>query len=170
MRFVKRITEIDGTPIVGLFNFNPPTGRDDDNAPNWPGPIDATSGISTYLQGAYQGSQALAQQNNLRVGSTIEYTGYFLSDGTGTANNAQICDYLPANTEFVAGSATGQLGNGAALTATYLPVGSAFPTACTGTNNNAGAVIVDLGNVANATGVGTPNTAYGSFKFKVTVK
>jgi hypothetical protein len=31
-------------------------------------------------------------------------------------------------------------------------------------------VVVNLGDVANATGAGTPNTSYGAFKFKVKVK
>jgi uncharacterized repeat protein (TIGR01451 family) len=178
LRLVKRITQIINqtgtTPEVidlsnRVENFTPTTGRDDDNAPNWPAPIDATAGISNFLRGVYNGSQ-IAAQGLVKAGSTIEYAGYFLSDGTGVANNAQLCDYLPANTEYVANSLTAQLGNGTALTGQFLPPGSAFPTACRGTNNSAGAVVVNLGNVTNATGVGTPNNSYGSFRFRVTVR
>ncbi|MBE9032344.1 hypothetical protein IQ266_21640 [filamentous cyanobacterium LEGE 11480] len=169
MRLVKRITEIDGTAITGVFNFTPASGPDDDNAPNWPGPIDGTAGISSFLQGAFQGNQ-IAQQGNVQVGSVIEYTGYFLSDGTGPANTAQLCDFLPANTDFVANSFSGTLGSGAAITGQYLPDGSTFPGSCKGTNNGSGAVVVNLGNVVQSTGAGTPNTSHGSFKFKLTVK
>jgi uncharacterized repeat protein (TIGR01451 family) len=169
LRLVKRITDIDNNPINGLFNFAPATGRDDDNAAKWPGPIDPTAGISPFLKGAYVGSQ-IAQQGNVKVGSVIEYTGYFLSDGNGVAKNAQLCDYLPANTEYIAASLTATLANGDGLTGQYLPVGSTFPTACKGTNNGSGAVVVNVGNLAPATGAGTPTTSYGSFKFKLKVK
>jgi uncharacterized repeat protein (TIGR01451 family) len=178
LRLVKRITQIinqtGATPEVidlsnRIENFTPTTGRDDDNAPNWPAPIDTTAGISSFLRGVYNGSQ-IAEQGRVKAGSTIEYAGYFLSDGTGVANNAQLCDYLPANTEYVANSLTAQLGNSTALTGQFLPPGSAFPTACRGTNNGAGAVIINLGNLTNATGVGTPNNSYGSFRFRVTVR
>jgi uncharacterized repeat protein (TIGR01451 family) len=170
MSLVKRITEIDGTAITGLFNFTPAAGRDEDNAANWPGPVDPAAGISPYLKGAFQGSQVLPQQNSLKVGSTIEYTGYFLSTGNGPANTAALCDFLPKNTEYVPASLSGALGSGAALTGQYLAPGAAFPASCKGTDNGAGAVVVTLGNVVNATGVGTPNTSYGNFKFKVKVK
>jgi uncharacterized repeat protein (TIGR01451 family) len=170
MSLVKRITEIDGTAITGLFNFTPAAGRDEDNAANWPGPIDPAAGISPYLKGAFQGSQVLPQQNSLKVGSTIEYTGYFLSTGNGPANTAALCDFLPKNTEYVPASLSAALGSGAALTGQYLAPGAAFPASCKGTDNGAGAVVVTLGNVVNATGVGTPNTSYGNFKFKVKVK
>jgi uncharacterized repeat protein (TIGR01451 family) len=170
MSLVKRITEIDGTAITGLFNFTPAAGRDEDNAANWPGPIDPAAGISPYLKGAFQGSQVLAQQNSLKVGSTIEYTGYFLSTGNGPAKTAELCDYLPKNTEFVPASLSATLGSGAALTGQYLAPGAAFPASCKGTDNGSGAVVVNLGDVVNATGVGTPNTSYGAFKFKLKVK
>ncbi len=170
MSLVKRITEIDGTAITDLFNFTPTAGRDEDNAANWPGPVDPVVGISPYLKGAFQGSQVLPQQNNLKVGSTIEYTGYFLSTGNGPANTAELCDFLPKNTEFVPTSLSAALGSGTALTSQYLAPGAAFPASCKGTDNGAGAVVVNLGNVVNATGVGVPNTSYGSFKFKLKVK
>jgi uncharacterized repeat protein (TIGR01451 family) len=172
MSLVKRITEIDGTAITGLFNFTPAAGRDEDNAANWPGPVDPAAGISPYLKGAFQGSQVLPQQNSLKVGSTIEYTGYFLSTGNGPAKSAQLCDYLPKNTEFVANSLTAALASGALLTSQYVPAGATSPLLadCKGTDNGAGAVVVTLGDLANATGVGIPKTAYGSFKFKLKVK
>jgi uncharacterized repeat protein (TIGR01451 family) len=152
-----------------LENFTPVTGRDDDNAPNWPAPIDATAGISSFLKGVYNATQ-IAEQGHLSIGSTIEYTGYFLSDGTGTAKVAKLCDFLPAKTAFVPGSIVATLASGTALTGTFLPAGSTFPSACKGTDNGNGAVVIDLGDLANTTGVGTPNTAYGSFKFKAIVK
>ncbi|MFM2430544.1 MAG: hypothetical protein RLZZ511_1757 [Cyanobacteriota bacterium] len=176
MRFVKRITEIDGTAIAGVFNFTPATGRDDDNAAKWPGPIDAASGISAYLKGAYQGSQVAAQQNNLKAGSTIEYTGYFLSDGTGIARNAVLCDLLPANTEIVPGSASAQLGDGTVIPVQVLAPGAAVPAACQATASNptaqnvSGAIVVPLNDVTNATAAGAPATAYGNFKFKLKLK
>jgi uncharacterized repeat protein (TIGR01451 family) len=171
LSLVKRITDIDGTAINALFNFTPAAGPDEDNAANWPGPVDPTAGISTYLRGAYEGAQAKTLQDNLKVGSTIEYTGYFLSKGNGPATAAELCDYLPKNTEYVAASLTAALGDGTVLVGQYLPPTTAtFPTSCKGVNNGAGAVVVPLGNLANATAPGLPTTSYGSFKFKLKVK
>jgi uncharacterized repeat protein (TIGR01451 family) len=179
LKLVKRITQITNlngtaTPEVidlsaRVENFTPATGRDDDNAANWPTPIDNASGISSFLKGIHNGSQ-VAEQGRVNVGSTIEYSGYFLSDGNGPAKVAKLCDFLPAKTEFVTGSIVAKLGDGTALTGQFLPAGSPFPTACKGTDNGNGAVVIDLGNVANSTAVGTPTTSFGSFKFKAKVK
>jgi uncharacterized repeat protein (TIGR01451 family) len=179
LKLVKRITQITNpngtaTPEVidlsaRVENFTPATGRDDDNAANWPTPIDNASGISSFLKGIHNGSQ-VAEQGRVNVGSTIEYSGYFLSDGNGPAKVAKLCDFLPAKTEFVTGSIVAKLGDGTALTGQFLPAGSPFPTACKGTDNGNGAVVIDLGNVVNSTAVGTPTTSFGSFKFKAKVK
>jgi uncharacterized repeat protein (TIGR01451 family) len=179
LKLVKRITQITNpngtaTPeIIDLSarveNFTPPTGRDDDNAANWPTPIDNASGISSFLKGIHNSTQ-VAEQGRLQIGSTIEYSGYFLSDGNGPAKVAKLCDFLPAKTEFVTGSIVAKLGDGTALTGQFLPAGSPFPTACKGTDNGNGAVVIDLGNVVNSTAVGTPTTSFGSFKFKAKVK
>jgi uncharacterized repeat protein (TIGR01451 family) len=179
LKLVKRITQITNpngtaTPEVidlsaRVENFTPATGRDDDNAANWPTPIDNASGISSFLKGIHNGSQ-VAEQGRVNVGSTIEYSGYFLSDGNGVAKVAKLCDFLPAKTEFVTGSIVAKLGDGTALTGQFLPAGSPFPTACKGTDNGNGAVVIDLGNVVNSTAVGTPTTSFGSFKFKAKVK
>jgi hypothetical protein len=44
-----------------------------------------------------------------------------------------------------------------------------FPSACNGTNNGNGAVLVNIGTVVNSTGSGTPNTSYGYIRFRATV-
>lgn len=188
LRLVKRITEVKtparpGTPeqiiaIASVNDFSPaPSEPDADNAPGWPNPIDAGS-ISRYIQGAFNTSQVPGGQSaSLVSGMEIEYTGYYLSNGTASAGNTSLCDFIPANTTYVLGSLVWESGNG-----TTTPIndtigaaggfyvnGTSVPGSCVGTNNSKGAVVVNLGNVPQSTGPGTPATSYGKIRFRVKV-
>jgi large repetitive protein len=179
LKLVKRITQITnpaatpgGTPEVialnGNFNVTPATGRDDDNAPGWPLPIGA-SGISTYLKGATNETQ-IAQLGNVKSGSEVEYTGYFLAEGTGDAKKVVLCDFVPAKTTFVPGSIQAGLDDGSVIAATNATFVTAnFPAACQGTNSGNGAVVITVGDLVKSTGAGIPKTSYGFFKFRVKV-
>lgn len=85
LRLVKRITRINSTDITGFVDD--PTDTND-NAPNWPTP-------STYLRGA------ITNTSPVKPGDVVEYTIYFLSDGSSDATNMKICDLVPANTSFI---------------------------------------------------------------------
>ena len=82
---VKRITSVNGVP----FNqyVHDPTSTDD-NDPNWPNPT------STYLRGVINGGF-------VQPGDDLEYTVYFLSNGTSDVTNVSICDLIPNNTSFI---------------------------------------------------------------------
>ena len=63
-------------------------------------------------------------------------------------------------------------------TAQYYPPGSTLPAACDGAppqlDGNGdpvdnGAIVVNLGNVPNATGPGAPTTSYGAIRFRAKV-
>jgi uncharacterized repeat protein (TIGR01451 family) len=157
----------------------------------WPNTTGSTS--STFLLGARQGG-------NTKAGDEVEYTIYFLSAGTSLAKNVSICDRIPANQTFVLNAFNGltaapntvpaaSLGDfGIAVSqggvikgytnlndgdaASYYPPGSALPSACTQpalTQDN-GAIVVNLGDVPNATFPGTPAGSYGFLKFRAKVK
>ncbi|MCX7593898.1 MAG: GEVED domain-containing protein [Fischerella sp.] len=190
---VKRITAINGSSftnlIDGVNNSNSPnyvpTPRDiDDNNPNWP---------NNYLQGLLNGG-------TVRPSDEIEYTIYFLSAGDATAPKVLICDRLPSNVTFIptafnnfaikngTGLPTADRGiiwqyngNIESLTnakdgdvAQYFPPGEdptiVYPSIdCGGANTN-GAVVVNLGNLPNATASGTPTNSYGFIRFRGRVK
>jgi uncharacterized repeat protein (TIGR01451 family) len=136
---------------------------------------------------------------NIKPGDEMEYTIYFLSAGAGEAKNVLFCDRVPTNVSFIPAAfnsfgtkATGGLagdrgilslinGTTAAFTniadgdaARYFPPGtnptSIYPNLnCGGTNSN-GAVVINLGNLPNATAPGTPAGAFGFVRFKGRVK
>ncbi len=159
--------------------IDPPKDTD-----KWPNPI-------TSLIGGINGG-------NIKPGDEMEYTIYFLSAGAGEAKNVLFCDRVPTNVSFMptafnsatpaAGGLAGDRGilsliNGttAAFTniadgdaARYFPPGtnptSVYPNLnCGGTNSN-GAIVVNLGNLPNATAPGTPAGAFGFVRFKGRVK
>jgi uncharacterized repeat protein (TIGR01451 family) len=151
----------------------------------WPTP-------STFLIGGVNGG-------NVRPGNELEYTIYFLSAGDSDAKNVLFCDRVPSNVTFIPTAfnrfgtqATGGLagdrgivslinGTTAAFTnvadgdrARYFAPGSdptsVYPSIkCGGTNDN-GAIVVNLGNLPNATAPGTPNGAFGFVRFQGRVK
>ncbi|NEO73737.1 GEVED domain-containing protein, partial [Moorena sp. SIO3H5] len=59
----------------------------DDNDPNWPNP-------DVYLRGLINSGQVMP-------GDELEYTVYFLSNGSNDATNLRICDRVPGETTFI---------------------------------------------------------------------
>jgi uncharacterized repeat protein (TIGR01451 family) len=171
IRLVKRVTGIkkDGattvTPIGGYIDDA--TDDDDNTALPWPG------GASAILQGTIN---TLPAGIFLAPKDELEYTIYYLSDGTANAQNVRVCDFIPQHQTFVNGSIQLQSGNGPNNT---IPDGSGtsgsgfYPTvvqpACNGgVNNNNGSVFLDVGNIPMITA--SPTSGYGKFSFRARVK
>jgi uncharacterized repeat protein (TIGR01451 family) len=151
----------------------------------WPNP-------SSFLIGGINGG-------NVSPNNELEYTIYFLSAGNTPAPKVLLCDRIPDNTTFiptafnsisaapsgVAGADRGILvyQNGTAISLTDVKDGDAgqyFPPGvdpktiypkidCGGANSN-GAIVVNLGDVPNATGSGTPPSSFGYIRFRGKVK
>jgi uncharacterized repeat protein (TIGR01451 family) len=158
---------------------------------NWPNTTGATS--STFLLGARNGG-------NTQPNDEVEYTIYFLSTGTSPAKNVTLCDRIPRHQAFVPNAFNGftvapntapvlpigdrgievsqgstiygytNIGDGDA--ARYYPPGSPLPSACTqtGSTEDNGTVVVNLGDVPNATAPGSPVDSYGFLRFRARVK
>ncbi|MUG97481.1 DUF11 domain-containing protein [Scytonema sp. UIC 10036] len=151
----------------------------------WPNP-------SSFLLGGINGG-------NVSPNNELEYTIYFLSAGTSPAPKVLLCDRVPDNTTFiptafnnvssapggVAGADRGILlyQNGSPVSLTDIQdgdVGQYFPPGvdpktvypkieCGGANTN-GAIVVNLGDVPNATSSGTPPSSFGYIRFRGKVK
>jgi uncharacterized repeat protein (TIGR01451 family) len=176
---------------------NEPSNLYDDNILDTPAPtpLDTTKWLdpSTFLIGGINGG-------TIKPGDELEYTIYFLSSGDSPAKNVLFCDRVPTNVTFLptafnsfTNQATGGLpgsdrgilwlhtGATESLTnvadedvAQYFPPGtdpsSAYPKVnCGGANTN-GAVVVNLGNLPNATAPGIPAGSYGFVRFRGKVK
>ncbi len=189
---------LSGDSLAGYIDS--PTNPYDDNTitiTTQPTPTDPPKdtdkwpNLSTFMLGGIDGG-------NIKPNDELEYTIYFLSAGDGTANNVLFCDRVPSNVTFiptafnsVTAATSGLPGdrgilallNGTTTSYTniadgdagrYFPPGS-DPTAvypnvnCGGANDN-GAVVMNLGNVPNATAPGTPTSSFGFVRFKVRVK
>lgn len=161
-RLVKRITNVvrNGSQL-GSVNFGAfvDGAGDDDNAPGF-----------TQLQ---PGSAPIGQINldplttKLQSGDDVEYTVYYLSDGTGAAIGVSICDPIPLGTALTANTTQVQRSNGAIATGgtvfaplAPLPAGNTCPDA----NNQNGTVIFDLGTIPNTAG-----SNFGLVRFRVRV-
>ena len=112
LNLVKRITAINNTQITG-FTLSPNTATSNTSDPNWPGGANS----SQYLRGAVDCTTASPCNggtiSSVPPGGLIEYTIYFLSNGTASARNVQLCDRIPNNTVFQSG--TYGAGNGMLL-------------------------------------------------------
>jgi trimeric autotransporter adhesin len=167
------------------------TGLTPPSSTNWPNTTGATS--STFLLGARSGGTT-------KAGDEIDYTIYFLSTGGASAKNVTICDRIPSHQTFVPDSFNSltaapnatpvlpigdrgievsqgstiygytNIGDGDA--ARYYPPGSPLPSACTqtGSTEDNGTVVVNLGDVPNATAPGSPVDSYGFLRFRARVK
>lgn len=196
---VKRITRVNGLATNGSTALNAyiddPLYPYDDNTLNNPIPTPVDTEFwptpNTFLLGATNGGET-------RPGDEIEYTIYFLSTGNTTAVDVQLCDKVPSFQAFVPNAfnsippaPSGGVGanrgisveyNGSLLsftndadgdTAQYYPPGSALPSACSNApaqSEDNGAIVVNLGNLPQATSSGTPSASYGSIRFRATVK
>jgi uncharacterized repeat protein (TIGR01451 family) len=199
---VKRITSINGgtTAMNGdnlaLYKDDPTNPYDDNTlATPTPTPLDTDkwSNPSTFLLGGINGG-------NTRPGDELEYTIYFLSAGSTSAQNVLLCDRVPSNVSFLptafntfANKATGGLTNsdrgiqwlyngtqqsltntGDADMAQYFPPNVdpalVYPKINCGGANTNGAIVVRLGDLPNATAPGTPINSYGFIRFRGRVK
>ncbi|MBW4693322.1 MAG: DUF11 domain-containing protein [Lyngbya sp. HA4199-MV5] len=175
---VKRITANNGAAITTTVDD---PGSPNDNAANWPNPVDVTTGISTYLKGATNGG-------TIRPGDVLEYTIYFLSNGGAAATNINLCDLVPSNSTFIPDSFSSSPESGINLTigatttnltnvpdvdgGEFFNPGATPSIACSATNTN-GAVVVNVvkspATLPNATAPGTPSNSYGFIRFRARV-
>jgi len=95
---VKRITNINGTDITGFAPSTTVAGNTDPTDTKWPSPntqylrggvnCTATSPCTTATATTIAGA---------KPGDLVEYTIYFLSNGTDDIKNVQLCDRIPSN-------------------------------------------------------------------------
>ena len=180
---VKRITNL--IPNRNNINFNtviddPTTDSDNDN--KW---------INNYLTGQIN-------LQNVQPGDEVEYTIYFLSNGSANANNIKLCDVISDNMTLVesgfgfnTGISLSFDGITAALSNDFDTDRGKFyrpntnpPSFCqkvdsaTGNlvpvnsgNNLSGAIVVELDTaLPYATGTGIPTNSYGLIRFRAKVK
>jgi uncharacterized repeat protein (TIGR01451 family) len=177
LTLVKRITAINGVDVTSVVDD---PGSTNDNAVNWPIPLDATTTISTYLRGSIDGGA-------VRPGDILDYTIYFLSDGGTSATNVNLCDLVPANSTFVPdafgngtgislilGGTTTALTNVPDLDGGHFWAAGVEPSVdCSDANTN-GAVVVNIvdspATLPNSTAPGTPANSYGLIRFRARVQ
>jgi uncharacterized repeat protein (TIGR01451 family) len=189
LRLIKRISSIQrGTPAIEQLSVSyvDVTTDANDNAAGWPNQIATatkeptatpdTSNFSTLLEG-------IVTSSTVQPKDTVEYRIYFLSSGTGHAQNASLCDFIPKNSSYVSNS-TALVFNSATIPISdttntdtdggFHPASTVtFPSPCSETNYGKGAISVNIGSVAGSifksTGAGTPGTSYGYVRFRTKV-
>lgn len=174
LRLLKRITNITraGVPISGInFDaFTPDPNDENDTAPGW----------AQLPGGSPVGVFDIGTEASLQSGDDVEYTVYFLSDGTQPAPAINVCDPIPEGTLFIPGSISLTLPSaGLAIQpqtdalnddrASFIPslnVSSPYSSPpCPNPNNPTGAVFVDLGTIPNT----APNNV-GFLRFRVKIE
>ncbi|PLZ48201.1 hypothetical protein CBP15_19645 [Fischerella thermalis WC442] len=149
LRIVKRITNAlrNGQPINGIsFNtfINDPNSNDDDRLQQ--------AGRSPVGQ--------INLQPPLNSGDQVEYTVYFLADGTQQLQNTRLCDLIPTGTSYVSNSlSVDGINNQGQFLSPLAPLQD-FADICGGSNNQ-GAVVVGPANI--------PGGQTGLIRFRVTV-
>lgn len=171
LRLVKRITNVarGGVPLSGIdFNRIVDDPNDThDNAAGW-------SQLPERLVGVPQ----LGSETSLQSGDDIEYTLYFLSDGTQSVTNIRICDPIPLGTTFIPDSF--EVGSGILLyqngiqtpqsnvldadQGTFAPSLTPVTSPCPNPNNPNGSVSLQLGDISNT----APNNV-GFVRFRVKI-
>ena len=176
VRLVKRVTRVNNTPFNNAIDD--PNDANDDASLNWP---------SSYLQGEIDVPDILP-------GDEVEYTIYFLSDGSVPANNVRICDLIPENQTFLETAFNGLTQASGGFVGVDRGSAIAFGTAdsrshtnandndlarffspgtqitsppCSTANNSNGAIIWDLGNVTNFSA--DANNSFGFVRFRAIV-
>ncbi|MEQ8995172.1 MAG: DUF11 domain-containing protein [Coleofasciculus sp. B1-GNL1-01] len=169
LRLVKRVTNIirNGAPISGV-NFN--TVEDD--------PEDEDDNILSQTSVQPVGISSLPSESSLQSGDEVEYTIYFLSDGTAPANGITICDAIPEETTFITdsfnpgqgilvnqgGTNTNQSNQSEDDRGEFLPPLSPVTSPCPNLTNPNGSVLINLGDVP----ITTPDNV-GFVRFRVRV-
>jgi uncharacterized repeat protein (TIGR01451 family) len=171
LRLVKRITNATrgGVPISGI-NFNSVVND----------PSNANDNVSAWSQlpGGLLGIPRLGSETPLQSSDEVEYTIYFLSDGSQAVQTVRICDPIPAGTTFIPnsfGSGSGILlyQNSAQTLQTNAldtdqgtfasPLTPVAPP-CPDANNPNGSVLLELGDIPN-----TAPTNVGFVRFRVKI-
>ena len=171
LRLIKRITNATrgGVPLGGI-NF----GQFVDD------PADSNDNAPGFSQLSPIGVSKLGEETPLTSGDEVDYTIYFLSDGTGSVNNVRFCDLIPSGTTFIpdsfgvgAGISLNRAGTTGSVTNSpdtdagtfFSPLAPLPPgNACPSQNNPDGAVILNLGNVSNTSG-----NNFGFIRFRVKI-
>ncbi|MGA9377731.1 MAG: NEW3 domain-containing protein [Phormidium sp.] len=168
VRLVKRITSVIRSGSIALLSdlIDDPTDQND-NAPGW-------------SQFRPLGLVTVPASEPLRSGDTVEYTIYFLSDGTSAADNVNICDGIPVNTTFIPDSFAPNSGMqlnlaGATSVLTNVqdsdigrffsplaPLPSGNP--CADQSNSNGSVLFNFNQIPNASG-----SNFGFVRFRVRI-
>jgi uncharacterized repeat protein (TIGR01451 family) len=157
------------------------------NSDKWPYTVGIPSLSSTFLLGSRNGG-------TIKPNDTVEYTIYFLSAGDSAAKKVLFCDRVPANVTFIPNSFNSvtadplglsgvdrgiaiRLGNNLTsytnindgdIARYYPPLSEPitdFPTINCGGSNTNGAVVVNLSDRPNATGIAVDDAAAGAFGF-----
>jgi hypothetical protein len=188
---IKRITGIKRATDATMQTTNPydstslnsvvdnSATADDNSSMNWP---------TGYLKGAVTAGK-------IAPGDEIEYTVYFLNNQGADAKSVKICDPIRGSQTYVAGSMKLRLGNSSSDTSLTDAVDTsdraqsytagnapsdcnASNTTATGTDNGGIAIGLTGGATTNqpaltgipgATGVATPTSSYGLFRFTTKV-
>jgi len=111
LNLVKRITAINAVPLTGFVDA-PNTATSNDNDAKWPDD-DPSPIINKYLAGkiACNTGNACNAIEGVKPNDIVEYTIYFLSNGTDNLTNVKICDRVPANTTFQIGTYDATVGS-----------------------------------------------------------
>lgn len=172
LRLVKRITNVTrgGAPISGI-DFQSFVDKLDDRNDNVSGWSQLPGGV---LAGVFRiGSDAL-----LQTGDEVDYTVYYLSDGTQPVTDAKVCDPIPEKTTFIPDSF--QVGQGILLNqqatntsltnapdtdkGTFFSRLTPVTSPCPNTNNSNGSILVNLGDLPP-----TPPNNVGFIRFRVRI-
>lgn len=159
---VKRITNVIRNGVTlpgvnfGVFVDDPTTPND--NNPGWAQLVPPSAPI---------GVPALSNETPLRSGDEVEYTVYFLSNGSGVAAETSICDLIPPGTSFVFNTNQVRVGAGAPTSggAVFSPL-APLPAnnSCLDQRNPNGAIIFTLGDLPNI-----PTDNVGLVRFRVRI-
>ena len=155
LRLVKRVTAItqSGAAIPFLSFVDDPTDAND-TAPGW-------------AQFPPVGVPTIPSSNPLQSGDQVEYTIYFLSDGSQATIDTSLCDSLPKGTTLIdrpqvkRGSAEPGFEGRIFSPLAPLPPGNS----CSNQLNPFGSILLDLGNVPS-----TPGSNFGFLRFRVRVE
>jgi len=170
IRLVKRMTNAfrNGVVVSGInFNILINDANDvNDDAPGW-------ANLSPL------GLVRIGDTGLLQSGDQLEYTVYFLSDGTGTVDNFLFCDPTPAGASFLGdtygtglgsllrldGVETSQTNVTDADAGRFIPPLTPAPSPCPNPNNSNGAVYMQIPRVSNR----SPNNV-GFVRFRVLIQ
>ena len=159
---VKRITKVarNGATLGGVNfgGFVDDPNTTDDNNPGWTQLLATASPV---------GVPALDVSTPVSPGDEVEYTVYFLSNGSTAALATNLCDLIPAGTSLVPSTTQVQSGTTPASSSgtVFTPLAPLPPNnSCLNQSNPNGAVIFNLSDLPN-----TPAGNVGFVRFRVRI-